>query len=241
MSLRKVDLPLGWQERIKSLAWQKIFKSSLMAGCKDVDDRALEGLYCGFWHFVDTFPEIIQSTYRSAPDPDGNSGRFLRRASSILAGTLEGMEADERAHRTLWIKSARAFEIEEGKLHQWPVVPEIRAISNAMSEEMALQRRLMHFVATEIVAEGISRCLTASENFKGEAGAGGLGWFNVHLVDQDDETTHEAIAYNAAFLLMREAGISISEDEINREIQKSVDLFIEGARGCCTAAGYPVQ
>lgn len=237
MTLRKIDLPSGWQERIKSEAWAKITASPLMQGCRNCDERALKALYCGYWHFVDTFPEVIQSTYREAPVGKAD-GRFLRRAAGILAGTLEGMEADERAHRTLWIKSAAQFGFSEERLYEWPVVGEIAAISQAMSGEALLQHRLLQFVATEIVAEGISNCLASSEAFKHQAGAGGMGWFNVHLIHPDDETTHEAIAYNAAFLMMREAGAQPHEISIGAEVQSGVDLFIKAALACCEAVGY---
>ena len=238
MTLRKVDLPFGWQERIKSEAWTKIFASPLMQGCQQCDRRALEALYCGYWNFVDTFPEIIQSTYREAPGGEAQTRRFLRRAASILAGTLEGMEADERAHRTLWIKSAAEFGITETHLYEWPVVNEIKAISHTMSAETLLQRRLLQFVATEIVAEGISNCLAASDAFKERAGARGMGWFNVHLLHPDDETTHEAIAYNTAFLLMRESGTAADEISVGAQVQNGVDLFISAANACCVATGY---
>lgn len=238
MTLRKIDLPSGWQERIKSAAWGKISTSPLMHGCRQCDERALKALYCGYWNFVDTFPEVIQSTYREAPAGTSGDGRFLRRAAGILAGTLEGMEADERAHRTLWIKSAAEFGFAEDHLYEWPVVTEIAAISQTMSGESLLQRRLLQFVATEIVAEGISNCLAASEEFKQKAGLRGMGWFNVHLIHQDDETTHEAIAYNTAFLLMREAGVQPDEFSIDAEVQNGVDLFITAAQACCNATGY---
>lgn len=238
MSLRKIDLPSGWQERIKSAAWAKISASPLMHGCRQCDESALKALYCGYWNFVDTFPEVIQSTYREAPVGDSGEGRFLRRAAAILAGTLEGMEADERAHRTLWIKSATEFGFAQDQLHEWPVVTEIAAISQTMSGEILLQRRLLQFVATEIVAEGISNCLSSSDAFKQRAGGRGMGWFNVHLIHQNDETTHEAIAYNTAFLLMREAGAHLDEFSIDAEVQNGVDLFITAAQACCNATGY---
>jgi hypothetical protein len=238
MTLRKIDLPSGWQDRIKSEAWRKINTSLLMDGCRRCDARALEALYCGYWNFVDTFPEVIQSTYREAPVGDSGQSRFLRRAAGILAGTLEGMEADERAHRTLWIKSAVEFGIEEKQLYEFPVVPEIAEIAATMSRETKLQRRLLQFVSTEIVAEGISNCLAAAETFKQRAGARGMGWFNVHLIHQDDETTHEAIAYNTAFMLMREAGEQLDEQAVGVEVQLGVDLFITAAQACCDVVGY---
>ena len=238
MTLRKIDLPSGWQERIKSAAWAKISASPLMHGCQQCDGRALEALYCGYWNFVDSFPEVIQSTYREAPAGVSGDGRFPRRAAGILAGTLEGMEADERAHRALWIKSAAEFGFTEDQLYEWPVVTEIAAISQTMAGETLLQRRLLQFVATEIVAEGISNCLAASEEFKQKAGARGMGWFNVHLIHQVDETTHEAIAYNTAFLLMRDAGVQPDESSIDAEVQNGVDLFIAAAQACCHATGY---
>ena len=209
-----------------------------MDGCRRCDPRALEALYCGYWNFVDTFPEVIQSTYRETPGGASGQSRFLRRAAGILAGTLEGMEADERAHRTLWIKSAAEFGIEEKRLYEFPIVPEIAEIAVTMSRETQLQHRLLQFVATEIVAEGISNCLVAAETFKQRAGARGMGWFNVHLIHQDDETTHEAIAYNAAFMLMREAGELPDESAISIDVQLGVDLFIRAAQACCDAAGY---
>ncbi len=209
-----------------------------MDGCRRCDPRALEGLYCGYWNFVDTFPEVIQSTYRETPGGDSGQGRFLRRAAGILAGTLEGMEADERVHRTLWIKSAAAFGFEEKQLYDYPVVLEIAEIASTMSRETLLQRRLLQFVATEIVAEGISNCLAVAETFKQRAGARGMGWFNVHLIHQNDETTHEAIAYNTAFLLMREAGELPDESAVSIEVQRGVDLFITAAQACCEVAGY---
>ncbi len=238
MTLRKIDLPTGWQERIKSKAWNKINASPLMEGCSSCDVRALQALYCGYWNFVDTFPEVIQSTYRETPGNDAGQSRFLRRAAGILAGTLEGMEADERAHRTLWIKSAAEFGIEEKQLHEFPVVPEIAKIAATMSRESLLQRRLLQFVATEIVAEGISNCLAGSETFQQKAGTRGMGWFNVHLIHHDDETTHEAIAYNTAFMLMREAGEQPDEQVVGVEVQRGVDLFITAAQACCDAVGY---
>ncbi len=235
----QAQLPPNWKKRIKAEAWQKTFASTLMHGCGTGDIVYIKALLGGFWYFVSEFPWIIRRAYSEVPHTaNENVQRFLKRSAKILSGTLQGMEEDERAHRTLWIRSASCVGLLEDDLAQWEVLPETRKLTDAIGTEASFERKLLYFVAVEIVAEGISRCLIAAPRFSEVMGTQGMGWFNAHVVEEDDATTHEAVAYNLAFSLKRVANEPLNEAGVNADVQRCVDWFIDGAIACVERLDY---
>jgi hypothetical protein len=237
MSYEFIGFEYAWKARIKLEAWEKINASPLMAGCATGDARFIVALLAGFWDFVDRFPAIIRGTFNTiSQGTDPRFTRFLQRASQRLAGMLSGMESDERAHRALWLKSASMVDLDVQKLMSWRVLPEIDRISTVI-DQAEVRKKLLYFVAVEIVAEGISNFLSNSSAFEKVMGQKGLSWFRVHAVQPNDQTTHEEIAYRAAYQLFMKAGEDLTEERLNTTIQECVDLFIKGASACCDAFG----
>jgi len=221
------------REKTKIEVSRKVAASPLLRGCAGGAPEYLWALFEGYWLFVDQFPGIIRETYGSTPrDVSDATRRFLRRAAPILSGTLAGMEDDERAHRTLWIESARCAGISETRLSSAPLVPEVRTLTENIGGERDLRRRLLYFVSVEIVAEEMSRFLADAPAFVSIMGEKGMGWFNAHLVHPTGTTTHEEIAYNIVEKLGRANGQSVDGAEINEHIQRAVDWFTSGATGC---------
>ena len=232
----------AWKSRIKLEAWKKIHASPLMEGCATGDVRFIVALLAGFWDFVDRFPAIIRGTFKTiSVGTDPRFTKFLQRASERLSGMLSGMEMDERGHRALWLKSAGMVDLDVQKLMSWRVLPEIDKISTIM-EQAELRKKLLYFVAAQIVAEGISIFLSKAPCFEKVMGQKGLSWFRVHVVHPNDGTTHEDIAYKAAYQIFVKTGDEPTEESINATIQECVDLFIDGALACCdTFAGSPAN
>lgn len=228
-------LPDGSRTRIKNEAWEKIESSPLMGGCAKGNLDYLGALFAGHWDFVYRFPSIIAATFTTIPSEASlKIQKFLRRSGGRLAGTLKEMERDEKNHRVLWENAASIVGLDYDALVRGKVLPEIDKISTSISEA-ELQEKLLAFVAVEIVAEGISRCLHEEVRLKEIMGTKGMAWFKVHVVHANDGTTHEDIAYNVVFQIYRAKETPINEKEINRIIQKYVDLFIEGAEACRVA------
>src|SRR5689334_23101046 len=155
-----------WQSRIKAEAYEKVLTSPLIHACAQ-GGTCPRALFGGFWHFVDTFPAIIRDTYENVPSAAANDKvpRFLKRSAPILSGTLKSIEDEERVHRALWIRASRRVDLSEIQLHQWRVLPEIKSLTEAIQTEGDLARRLLYFVGVEIVAEGVSRCLSQKPPF----------------------------------------------------------------------------
>ncbi len=220
-----------WKSRIKQEAWGKVFASPLMKGCATGDIKYIVALLAGFWDFVDRFPAIIRGTFMNIPAGSPKLQKFLRRAAGKLSGTLTGMEEDERNHRTLWLKAAGMVDLNLEKLMGWKVLPEIDLISSSI-ERAEIRKKLLYFVAVEIVAEGISKYLSQYAAFEKVMGQKGMGWFKAHLVHPTDGTTHEDIAYRAAYQMYQAAGEIPSEEKINFVVQECVDLFSAADRAC---------
>lgn len=226
IALRNQPDHLGeWRTRMKDEAYRKVLASPLMHACAEGGNypRALFG---GFWHFVDEFPAIIRETYTALPSAAAKDTvrRFLRR--------LQGMEDDERAHRALWIRSASRVGLSEGQLHQWRVLPEIRSLTQSIRTEKHLGRRLLYFVAVEIVAQGVARYLFQAPRFVEAMGEEGMEWFAAHLAAPGHATTHEAVAYKLALAVKQAADEPIDEKSINDDIQRCVDWFFAGGVAC---------
>ena len=226
------DHSRDWKARIKDEAYGKVLACPLMHGCA-LGGNFPQALLGGFWHFVDEFPGIIHGTYANVPSAANEAvRRFLKRSAPILAGTLKGMEDDERTHRTLWIRSAGRAGLSEDQLHRWKVLPEIESLTEAIRTERDFGRRLLYFVAVEIVAEGIACYLSQAPRFVEVMGEEGMQWFDVHRVHPDEATTHEAIAYKLALSVKRAADEPIDEKSIDADIQRCVDWFFSGAVAC---------
>ncbi len=228
----------GWRTRIKEKAWAKIYASPLMQGCTRGDIRYVRALLAGYWNFVERFPEIIEGTFSTIPsDIPGQAetrpNKFLRRAARILAGTLESMQNDERQHRVLWLKSAAKAGLGYSDLTGWRVLSEVEDISSVIGAAN-VRTKLLYFAAVEIVAEGISKCLSESDRFRGIMENEGMRWFDVHLRHPENVTTHEDLAYQAVERLFQEEGIEPTEQGIDEDIQVGVDLFIRAAQACAT-------
>ncbi|AYH45607.1 hypothetical protein [Azoarcus sp. DN11] len=229
-----------WLERSAAEARGKIADSPLMQGCaaENSDERRYaRALLGGFWHFVDVFPGIIRETYTAVPalEADERLRRFLMRAARRVAGKLQGMETDERSHRELWIASARQVGLSERQLHAWPVLPEIRHLADQMAAERDLGRRLLYFVAVEIVAAEVSQFLSRAPRFVESMGANGMLWFAAHPVDRQNPATHEAIAYGLALSFKRVTAGPLDEASVHADIQRCVDWFFAGSVACARA------
>jgi pyrroloquinoline quinone (PQQ) biosynthesis protein C len=221
-----------WKARIKDEAYAKVLVSPLLRGCAQGGDypRALLG---GFWYFVNEFPGIIRETYSNVPAAANEKiRRFLRRSAPALSGTLKGMEDDERAHRALWIRSASRVGLSEDQLQQRRVLPEVKSLTEAIRTEGHFARRLLYFVAVEIVAEGVARYLSQAPRFVELMGEEGMQWFTVHVVHPDDATTHEAVAYNLSLSAKRIAHEPTDEKSIDADIQRCVDWFFNASIAC---------
>ncbi len=232
MAIPHGSIPTEWKLRTKEVAWEKIRQSPLMQGCAAGDVKFIVALLGGFWDFVDRFPAIIRGTFTDMPENiSPRLKKFLRRAAPTLSGTLAEMEKDERSHRALWLRSAAMVDLDEKRLMEWVVLPEIDRISITL-DKASPATKLLYFVAVEIVAEGISDFLNSSTAFKEVLGKQGMGWFRVHVVHPADGTTHEDIAYKAAVQMLEADGKEPTEKEINDAVQVCVDLFIDAARAC---------
>lgn len=242
-ALRKRNQPehsREWRMRHRDEAYRKALACPLMHACAEGGNHT-RALFGGFWHFVDQFPAIIRETYTTVPSAAANDTirRFLRRAAPALSGTLKGMENDERAHRALWIRSASRVGLSEDRLHKFGILPEIRSLTEAIRTEQHLGRRLLYFVAVEMVAEGVSRFLSQAPRFVEAMGEDGMQWFAVHLMPPDHGATHEAVAYKIALSVKQAADERIDETSINDDIQRCVDWFFAGGVACVREFANP--
>lgn len=230
------DQTPDWRARIKNEAYRKVVIAPLLQGCaaRETARDSTRALMGGFWDFVDTFPAIIRETYTIAPAATANPRlrRFLKQATPHLAGSLDGMAGDERAHRALWVRSASRVGLSEEELYRWPVLPEVRALSDALRAEKRLARRLLYFVAVEIVAAGTSKYLSQAPAFVELMGNEGMQWFAAHLVHSRDVATHEAIAYELALEVKQAAHETSDEQSLNEDIQRCVDWFVTAGAAC---------
>lgn len=231
------DFQPGWKTRIKQKAWEKIYASPLMRGCIEGDIRFAVALLAGYWNFVDRFPSIIEGTFSSASDDVPDKLRtFLRRAAKTLAGTLASMEGDERQHRELWIRASKVVGLGRIRLDRWEVLPEVDTIARTIGGAN-ISTKLLYFAGVEIVAEGISKCLSESHSFTSMMGREGMRWFQVHLLHPESVTTHEDIAYRTAEMLLRAEDVKPTEAVIDGYVQECVDLFIQAAEACALKFG----
>lgn len=213
------------KEQIKRSCWERIFVAPLMQGCRGNDETYLRALFIGYWHFVDSFPAVIRETYE-------DSARFTR-YGKVLSGALREMESDERNHRALWIKSANAVSIDADELYNTAPLQAVTNITTLMLARDSLWQRLLDFVAVEIVAEGISAYLIPSEKLISRMGKEGMGWFRIHAIHPENQTSHENIAYRAAESMMQPGEATFSL--ISRTIQETVDRFIVASNACVDA------
>lgn len=229
------DAP-DWLVRTTDEARGKIEASPLVQGCaaEDTCGRYTRALFGGFWYFVDAFPGILRETYTTGPASvaDERLRRSLQRATHPLTAALSGIEGDERTHRDLWIASARQAGLTEEQLHHWPTLPEVRDLADAMRAEQQLGRRLLYFVAVEIVAGEASRFLSRAPRFVQAMGSEGMLWFAAHLADRKDPGTHTAIAYTLALSIKQALGEPIDEASVSADIQRCVDWFFVASIAC---------
>ena len=236
----------SWAPAIKDEAFRRIAGSPLVEGCATHGNagRHAFALVAGFWPFVDAFPAIIRRTYGPTDAaPDKLLRRFQRRAGAILANTLVGMESDERDHRALWLRSARSLGLSEAGLGRLPVLPEVRQLVEAVGNESSLARRLLYFVAVEMVAESVARVVSASPRFVAAMGEPGMGWFAAHRLSPGETGAHEALAYKLALAVKRAAREPVDPDAVAADILRCIDWFVAAGAACevafCPAADLP--
>lgn len=213
--------------------WATISSFPFVRGCRCGDPQFIRALFGGFWNFVNCFPQIIRDTYSSVPaEIDERTRRFLERSAQILSGMLAGMETDERAHRALWLRSAKQAGLDESDLENWELLPEVRGIAEAIGNEQDLYTRLLYFVSVELIAEGLSRALADSPEFLKAMGSKGMSWFKAHLVHESGATTHEQLAYNLAGRIASFQGRQPSEESMHETVMKGLMLFAFAANAC---------
>lgn len=221
-----------WLRPIKAEAARKVESSPLIRGCADAGPYP-RGLLGGFWHFVNEFPEIIRETYATVPAAaDAPTRRFLHRTAGTLSGSLHGMEGDERTHRGLWIRAAGCVGLSELQLQRWPVLAEVKSLTDAIRNEQELGRRLLYFVAVEMVAENVARYLIGAPRFVEAMGEEGMQWFAAHLVPPGKTTTHEALAFQLAMSVKRANAAPVDEISVSEDIQRCVDWFLAASIAC---------
>jgi hypothetical protein len=222
-----------WRRPIKAEAARKVESSPLIRGCADAGPYP-RSLFGGFWYFVNEFPEIIRESYASVPAAaaDAPTRRFLQRSARTLAGSLRGMEGDERTHRGLWIRAARCVGLAEAQLQRWPVLAEVRSLTDAIRDEPDLGRRLLYFVAVEMVAESMARYLVGAPRFVEAMGEEGMLWFAAHLVPPGITTSHEALAFQLAMSIKRASAAPVDAISVSADIQRCVDWFQAASIAC---------
>jgi pyrroloquinoline quinone (PQQ) biosynthesis protein C len=216
------------KQLIKQRCWERINDDPLIQGCKIGNLNYLRALFIGYWDFVDRFPSVIMDSY-------ADSGRFAR-YGKVLSGALCEMEDDERVHRQLWLRSAAAANVAVEELYAATALAETQALIDGMWERNELWQRLLDFVAVEIIAEGISVCLTGSEAFRAVMGQEGMPWFKVHMIHDAGETTHEDIAYRAAAAMLLKSGKEPTFELIDTTLQQTIDRFF--AAGAASRKAY---
>lgn len=222
-----------WLPRIKLETARKVGSSPLIRGCAS-GDLYPRALYGGFWHFVNEFPEIIRETYVTLPASatDAPLRRLLNRTTRTLSGSLRGMEGDERTHRALWVRAAGCVGLAERQLRQWQVLAEVRSLTDAIRDERELGRRLLYFVAVEMVAECVSRYLVGERHFVEAMGEEGMQWFAAHLVPPGETSPHEALAFQLAMAVRRAKAADVEEKTVSDDIQRCVDWFYAASVAC---------
>lgn len=228
-----------WSE-MKERVVRGIAASPLIGGCLVGDKKYIAALLKGYWVFVDGFPEVIHNTYsdkmlsenllrdvlkRMGRNPD-IGGRLVQKFRRQFAG----MQADETAHRTLWLQCANAIGLSREDL-QGAEVPATREILRTVAAEPKLFKRYAFFAAVEIVAEGISRILLQSSYFQCAVTRGGLRWFQKHA-EHDDGTIHEEIARKAMVMFSVGNAPAISQG-FAAIVGGYADLFIDAGVACC--------
>lgn len=229
---RSVGAMYDWLRPIKAEAARKVESSPLIRGCADAGPYP-RCLYGGFWHFVDEFPEIIRETYATVPATaaDAPTRRFFNRTAEMLAGSLRGMENDERTHRGLWLRAAGCVGLSAAQLQRWPALAEVRALTEAIRNEPQLDRRLLYFVAVEMVAESLARYLVGAPRFVAAMGDQGMLWFAAHL-PSGETSTHEALAFRLAMALQPDKAAQVDASAVNEDIQRCVDWFVTASIAC---------
>lgn len=216
----------------------KVLASPLVQGCAAwvAGPGYARALLGGFWHFVDAFPPIIRDTRLRLPaTPIDALRRSLPREALAVGGALHAMESDESVHRGLWIRAANRVGLTEEALHGWPVLPEIQAVTESLRTEPHLARRLLYFVAVEIIAEEASRHLLQAPRFVEAMGEEGSRWFAAHLVAPEATTTHETVTYALALALLDAAGEPRDEASLSEPVERCADWFFDASVACVRA------
>lgn len=230
---RPVGAIHDWLRPIKAEAARKVESSPLIRGCAGAGPYP-RGLYGGFWYFVDGFPEIIRETYATVPATaaDAPTRRFFNRSARLLAGSLRGMEGDERTHRGLWLRAAGCVGLSEAELQRLPVLAEVRSLTDAIRNEQDLSRRLLYFVAVEMIAESVARYLVGAPRFVAAMGDEGMLWFAAHLPAPGETSPHEALAFRLAMAVKRDKAAPVDAMAVNDDVQRCVDWFLAASIAC---------
>lgn len=230
--------------RFRDMARAKVLASPLVQGCANwvagpAYARALLG---GFWSFVDAFPAMVRDTRLQLPAAtiEALRGSLASDTGDIMArAALHDMESDESMHRDLWVRSAGRVGLTEAALHTWPALPEVRTITDALQTEPHLARRLLYFVAVEVVAAEASRHLLQAPRFVEAMGEDGSCWFTAHLTAADGATTHESVAYVLAVALLDAAGEAHDEMSVDEPVARCINWFFDASVACARAVAEP--
>lgn len=221
---RKNETP-AWLPGLKEETLEKVSNSPLTQGCAKGYTESLRALMIGFWPFVDSFPDIINSKYARS----GNRG----------AQILAEMEQDERGHRILWLQTCEVLAIDEKEMEHEPL-PRMRRLIQVIGEDTQPYISFLRFLGVEIIAEALSVALMEHAPFQEQLGERGQEWFKVHLnaVNEAHATSHEALTIRLA---KQHAGPSGSETQFAKEVAQTVDLFIEAGEECHTQLAMAIR
>lgn len=186
------------KEQAKGILFEEIATNRLMIGCKELDERFLLGLFGGYWPFVSGFPQVIEKSYADLGRfaQGEREQRLFSKIGRLLAGSkeLSAVARDEAEHKGLWLLSAKQASYLKGDLENYQVPPSAFRLTKDIEERIDFIDVLLDFASVEFVAEGISRTLMDSPEFRGLMGEKGKRWFEEHFVATHDGTPHEDIS-----------------------------------------------
>lgn len=224
-----------WIPNIKAKTREKVKQSPLMKSCAEGTKTDIRALLIFFWPFVDVFPKIIQDIIQRLVQDELPKKYNVQNAQWIYETGqkfLKGIKGDEISHRTLWIRAAETMDISHEELAaHTPCNEVLRLNSHIGGEGTSLYHVFLRSDAVEIVAEGISHFLLASEKFRAIMGEEGIRWFRVHTEHSLIFPSHEELMYRLAFTLY-DGDDFPPEREVETIVLDAVDHFDAVANRC---------
>ena len=222
-----------WIPDIKRESHKKVMRSRLILDCREGNKEAMKTLMIRYWPFVDEFPEIIRRhqiriSAREFLRHPLNSLFFIDKVSRILGE----IKSDEKDHRSLWLDTSLALELDEEDLYlgedfYGKESTEVRKIIEKVGESVSIFGNktasfdaFLRLAAVEIVAESISHELIVVFNDLGDKA---ITWFRAHIYHKEGVMSHEELVYRLAFSFNNEEP---DKEKTNKVIQEVVDLFI---------------